>query len=294
MAEEQVIGGGGVGTGGASPESAAKGGDAGAFDWQGQLGDTFKDNQDFQATFTKEFTNDPAGVQKLAKNYAELQKKVGERGITKLPENATDEQKKAFNESVREVLGVPKDVKGYGELPAEVDGIKADSKLREGFLAKALEIGLSPDQAKAIDAWSFDVMKELAAADANQDAEFNKAAQARFGTETEAKMKEAQTLIAANISKEFQPLVAKLDNNALLVLSDVLLAQQKSLGSEDLPGNGGGGAGSRGADELHAEKLELMKSAAYKNAFDPQHKEVTKRVLELNEQVVKMREAGKK
>lgn len=300
MAEEEIIGGGGSGTGGVSPDQAAAGGGTGGaggeFKWQSHLAETFKDQPEVLKDFTtKGYTDDPAGVQKLAKDFTEAQKVIGQKGITKLPENATDEQKKAWTESVREVLGVPKDVKGYGELPAELDGVKADTKLREGFLAKALDLGLTPDQVKALDAWSFEMTKAASAADAAQNAEFDKAAKARFGNETDAKIKEAQTLIAANISAEFKPLVAGLDNNALLVLTDVLLKQQASLGSEDNGGGpNGGGAGSRSADELHAEKLQLMNSPAYKNAFDPQHKDVTKRVLELNEKVTNLRAAGTK
>lgn len=283
----EIIGGGGNngGTGGEGGNNGGAGGNGGgggsATDWQAFIPEA---TRTASAEVLKGFANDGTGLENLLKGYTESQKLIGQKGLMKLPENATDDQRKAFDEGLREVLGVPKDIAGYGELPAEVDGVKADTKLREGFLGVAHKIGLSPDQVKAVDAWSFEVMKALQADDAKTDAEFEVMAKQAFGANANASVEQAKVLLGTHV-QHFKGALAGLDNNSLLVMAEAMLNMQKAMGSEDTPlnANSNPGGGGKSMDEVRQEKLTLMQDKSYTNAFDPKHEATKKRVLELNQ-----------
>lgn len=255
---------------------AGSGGKTAAFDWHSQATDLMRGSPD---TF-KAFSNDAVGLQAMMKGYAESQKLIGQKGLVKLPDNATDDQKKAFNADLRKLMGVPDTADGY-KFQDEVDGQKADKQLRQSFAKVAHEAGLSPSQVEALDKWTYQYQK--VAQEATNKA-FGEAATKRFGDKAQTVMEVAKTLIADNIDPSFKDLVPSLDNNSLLIMADVMLTMNKKLGGEDVPGGGDAlSTGGKTPEEIRREKLTLMQSEAYRNPMDPQHQAVNKRVIELNQ-----------
>lgn len=91
----------------------------------------------------------------VAKSYLEAQKLLGKKvnGLAPLKENATDEDKKAWDAEFRKVMGVPEKPEGY-EI-AVPDGMKiTDPEMYSWFTKTAHELGQSPKQAQGwFDAW---------------------------------------------------------------------------------------------------------------------------------------------
>lgn len=289
----EIIGGGGNNGGapaaGGDPAGADKnGGSGGGNAWHTLIPEA---TRTASADVLKNFANDPTGLENLLKGYTEGQKLIGQKGLTRLPENATEEQKKAFDESRREVLGVPKDKDGYKF--DTIEGMNVDENLKGAFTDFALKIGLPADQANEL----FKFTHEFAKADQERvNAEFDTAGKKVFGDKAGASMEQAKVLAAKHIDPALKELLPKLDNNALLVLASMGLNMQKAMGSEDTPSNENGqpGGGGRSADDVRAEKLTLMRDPSYTNAMDPKHEATKKKVLELNELEYKLKNPGAK
>lgn len=80
---------------------------------------------------------------------------LSKAGLKALPENATTEQRTAYNAEISKLLGVPEKIEGYGitkpdQLP---EGMQWDDNAVNGFLAVAKENQVPPAAAKAIVAY---------------------------------------------------------------------------------------------------------------------------------------------
>jgi hypothetical protein len=95
----------------------------------------------------KEFKS-PADV---AKSYLEAQKLLGKRTIGRAPlkENATDEDKKAWDAEYRKVMGVPEKPEDYQiKVPEGRKILDQDKGFFDWFLKTSHELGQSPAQAQ--------------------------------------------------------------------------------------------------------------------------------------------------
>ena len=118
-------------------------------------------------------------------------------GMVKLPgEDATPEDIAAFHKS----LGVPDTIDGYGLTKPEKlpDGVQWNDEAATSYLAKAKEIGLTPQQAAALRDWQVELFGKDAASQIAQQAEMAKAEKAalneRFGKNLDASVALAQRL----------------------------------------------------------------------------------------------------
>ncbi len=113
-------------------------------DWRNGFSDELKGNKGLEKF------KDPAA---LAQSYLHLEKKIGEKGILPLKEDATQEEKDAYYNA----LGRPEKPEGY-EI-AYPDGMPEgmrDDALLADFRAKAHELGLSKAQAETLAKWQIE------------------------------------------------------------------------------------------------------------------------------------------
>jgi hypothetical protein len=87
----------------------------------------------------------------LAKAFLETKRLVGQKtvGLRPLAEDASDEDRKAFERELRRVAGVPESPDGYrfGEAPK---GLERDEETLAWYRAQAHKAGLSPQQAASL------------------------------------------------------------------------------------------------------------------------------------------------
>jgi hypothetical protein len=152
--------------------------------------------------------------------------------------------------------------------------------------------GLLPSQAKILsegyDAAMFGRANEAAAGVETQAGDFEKLADGHFGADKEAKLKIANEILKQHTPEAFQPHLANLSNEALMVLSSVLNNVHDKFMSEDDLNIGGKGAGAD-ASAIQAEARELMKTPAYKDFRNPEHDATVSKVNALYEQVGKIK-----
>jgi len=88
----------------------------------------------------------------LAKSYLEAQKLLGKRtiGLAPLKENATDDEKKAWDAEYRKLQGVPEKPEDYQiQIPEGRKILDQDKGFYDWFLKTSHELGQSPAQAQA-------------------------------------------------------------------------------------------------------------------------------------------------
>ena len=188
-----------------------------------------------------------------------------------------------------DAVGRPKTPAEYQfDIPKEV---KVDDKIVNQIKQMMHEEGLTPTQAKNLqkkfDALTLNIVKEKKLALQQQDTDFDKLATTTFGADRDKVMAVGKHLIDTFAPPAIKAEVAKLSNEALIVLSGVLKGiNDKYIKADGAPTGGGpgGGQGSSGAptpDTLRAEARALMVSEAYTNSMHFDHEIVKSQVDEL-------------
>lgn len=217
------------------------------------------------------------------------QQKLGQRVEGQIPgKDATPEQVKAYYKQI----GVPDDVTGYTVDPIEwaeeekAIGDYIDSSISEPIMndvkAAALASGMTPTQLKAVvDAYKRGTVKhqkEAIAKEQEQEVQFDTVATAMYGANKLTVLNNAKKILDASVPAQVKPYLAKLDNDALLVLAGALDGVSKRYIQED--GLGGKPTGSGAADEasIRAEGVKLMQHPAYRDVMHPEHGSIKRQV----------------
>lgn len=220
--------------------TAAKPAEAGAF----VLPDAYKDKPYLKGVDSQE---------KLLKMLDGAQELIGKKG----PSIPKDDAPQADWDAYYEALGRPKEAAEYKLEGAD----KADPKFFPKVQAALHKAGLTGRQAGTV--WSEvnkalgEYMAETGAASVAQDVDFNKLATETFGAQRDTVLARGKELIEAHMSPAMKTAAAKLDNNALIVMADLLQNIDKKFIRQDGPGGKPilqGGT----PDELRAKARGLM------------------------------------
>jgi len=128
------------GNAGGTVETAAPGGNT-----QVSFFDSLPDDVKGNEAFSTYKEMQPAD---LVKQHAELSGKVQD-AIIPPGENATDDEKKAFSERMRQINQVPEKVEGYAAALKLPEGIPANDPMLVSVLNRAHQAGLGPAQVQA-------------------------------------------------------------------------------------------------------------------------------------------------
>ncbi len=258
-------GGGGQGGGGTGPAGA------GAQGLSTLIPESYRDKD-----WVKQNTKDPESFFKFVDN---LNTTVGKKGVIIPGEKATPEEMKAFHSA----LGVPAKPEEYEFI--EIEELKGSKRIPETDAAvkKIMhEAGIPKEAAKKLQAGfeklMFQSHKKMLDENKALDDAFDAATAKMFGDKKEVALANAKKLITENTSAEIIPMVDKLDNNALLVLTAVLEGITKKYIKEDgfSGGGAGGGGGSDTYESLSAQQRELMKNKAFTDYNHPDHEKLMK------------------
>lgn len=220
------------------------------------------------------------GVDSMDKVFKMLdgaQELIGKRPAGIPGPDATPEDKAKFYDA----LGRPKTAGEYVFDGAD----KADPK----FLPKVQEAfhkhGLSAEQAKGIYAdingALAEFAKEAGLAAQQQDVNFDELANKTFGVNRDKVLSISKALLDANVSPSMKEHVAKLSNENLIVLADVLNnINAKYIKQDAAPGGSPTAVGLTPAS-VSAKGRELMMSEAYNNPFHANHAQVVQQVKEI-------------
>ena len=258
-------GGGGQGGGGTGPAGA------GAQGLSSIIPESYRDKD-----WVKQNTKDPESFFKFVDN---LNTTIGKKGVIVPGEKATPEELKAFHSA----LGVPTKPEEYEFI--EIEELKGAKRIPETDAAvkKIMhEAGIPKEAAKKLQAGfeklMFQSHKKMLDENKVLDDAFDAATAKMFGDKKETALANAKKLITENTSPEIIPMVDKLDNNALLVLTAVLDGVTKKYIKEDgfSGGGAGGGGGSETYESLSAQQRELMKNKAFTDYGHPDHEKLMK------------------
>lgn len=180
------------------------------------------------------------------------------------------------------------EAKGRPKTPAEYvlkDADKTDPDFLSAAQAAMHKRGLSPTEAAGL--WDelggalTKVAEKQGLAAKQLDIDFDKLGDEVFGANKNAILASSKILLDQNVSPKMKDTVAKLPNESLVVLADVINnIKTKYIKADGAPGSGPTATGSTPA-EIQAKGRELMGSEAYNNFRHPQHKETVKQVKEL-------------
>lgn len=211
------------------------------------------------------------GIDSVDKLFAMLdgaQALIGSKGPAVPKADAPQAEKDAYYTSI----GRPEKPEGYVIPGAE----KADPAFLPRLQKAFHKNGIPQDQAAAL--WT-DVgtelqewMNEKKLVEVQQDVDFTKLATDNFGAERDKILARGQELIKANVSPSMAPAVSKLDNNALIVLADILRNVDKKYIKQDGAPNVQPILNGGTPDELRAKARELMTA---QGKFTPMSAEFT-------------------
>lgn len=208
------------------------------------------------------------GVDSLEKLYAMLdgaQTLIGQKGTIVPKDDAPQTEWDAYYES----LGRPKTAAEYKFEGAD----KSDPKFLPKVQSALHEAGLTSKQAEKV--WTKvnvalgEYMKEKGIEVAAQDTDFNKLATDSFGVEREAVIARGKELLKELTSPNMKEHVAKLSNDSLIVLTDVLRNVDKKYIRQDGPQKPPSLLGGT-PDELRAKARGLMEK---QRGLDPMSQE---------------------
>jgi len=258
-----------------------------------------------QRTFSPEnwreaLPEDLRSDQALAKyqNFEDLARGVvnSQRLIGKDPNSLVEVPAERSLENLKPVLqklGLPENADGYQLKAGEgvSEALKPDSDLAKGFIQKAHEIGVLPEQAQAVYDWFASTMGETMSsseeAQAEQAAENIQTLQTEFGQAFDAKIAAADRAVEKFGGKELREEI----NNSPLATSPRLIKFLASVGDmlqED--GGDGHGSGEFGRPvtpaEAKARADDLTRRANELPFNDPERRRLT-------EEAVKIRARGR-
>jgi hypothetical protein len=252
----------------ADPAPAAAPADAAA-DWRAGLPEELRD-----AAALKKF-NDPGA---LAKSYVELEKKIGQRGVTVPGEGAAPEEIAAY----RKALGVPEKPDGYGLKVPEGVPEHAWNEASGTLLSNwAHDLALTPAQAQGL----AERYAKMVADHAQQEAvATEEALRGEWGALYDRKVAAAARATKELLGPEAAAVLAEagLSNNVHL------LRALNRIGEAISPHDGSAGMGGGGAPSAdpRAEIKALKASPAYEDALHPAHRETVARITQLYKRVV--------
>ena len=213
--------------------------------------------------------------EKLLKMLDGAQELIGKKGPALPKPDAPQADWDAYYESI----GRPKTAAEYAFDGAD----KADPKFLPKVQAAMHKAGLTPTQAKTV--WSEvngalkDFMTEKGIVEQQLETDFVKLATDTFGVDKDKVITRGNELIRANISPSMKDALGKLDNNALIVLSDVLRNIDAKYIKQDGPGKQPDATGVT-PNELSAKARTLMSEQAKHNPMSQEFLNLQKQIDE--------------
>jgi len=230
------------------------------------------------------------GIDSMDKLYAMLdgaQDLIGKKGPAIPKADAPQAEKDAYYESI----GRPKTPGEY-----KFDGQdKADPKFLPRLQNAFHKNGLPQEQAanlwKDVQVELQEWMKETGLQEKQFNVDFDKLATESFGAERDKVLARGKELITANISPAMRPAIEKLDNNALVVLADVLRNLDKKYIKPDSAPNAQPTLNGGTPDELRAKAKGLMEQ---QGKLSPMSQEFTNLQTQIDAIYDQIRKSGVK
>lgn len=259
-------GGEGQGAGAGAPPAGAAGA---APNLATIIPETYRDKD-----WVKQNAKDPESFFKFVDN---LNTTVGKKGVIVPGEKATPEEVKAFHSA----LGVPGKPEEYEFV--DIEELKGSKRIPETDAAvkKIMhEAGIPKEAAKKLQAGfeklMFQSHKKMLDENKVIDDAFDASTAKLFGDKKDVAIANAKKLITENTPPEIIPMIDKLDNNSLIILTAALDGITKKYIKED-GFSGGAGSGSSGSETyegLSSQQRELMKNKAFSDYSHPDHEKL--------------------
>lgn len=247
-------------------------------DWSPELKDNplFKDIKD---------------PQDIAKALIETQGKV----IARPAEDATPEQKQAFDAQIRELMGVPKDAKDYGltkpeGLTPEMEALYNEEGLA-AFGQTAVTLGLTKEQVAGLQKFDQErTAAQLQSADAAAKqreqaflADFTKV----HGTNADKVLDTAGAIMESAGKQADIDIIKAAPEAVRKAMANILHGvAQKYIGEGQLPGQGGGGNGAtKSLGELETDLKAVIAKPEYRDQFSPNHQATLDQATQLSQQI---------
>lgn len=232
----------------------------------------------------KPYLKDVKDLPSVLKMLDGAQTKLGQRPAGIPQDSASDDEWNKFFATVR-----PEKAEGYefkrDEAVAKSLGIKPEVEAKvKGIFHEA---GLTKRQASIVqskyEALQLELAKDVIAQNQKQDEEFEKLAETSFGKEADKVLTSGKAIIDKYLPANMKPFLAKLDNNALVVMAGFAKAmKEKFMGQDEIPAGGeGAAAGATTEAEIRKEASALMALPAYSDKFHKDHEATKKKVDEL-------------
>lgn len=285
--------GGAGGAGGAGTPPTATGGE-GTPPEPSELAKAFGDA--YNADLLKDIKT-PADMIKAFTDAKDLAAKA----LTFPGADATDDQKKAFNDQYRSAM-VPADAKSYGltkpeGLAPELDNLFSDEGLGQ-FADVAHKIGLTKDQATALMAFdrqrSESLMAQATQAAQARETQFMDTFRKQHGANAEKVLDTGVNIISKHGSEADIANIAGAPEAARMAFANVLNNVAKAYIGEDSLGSGVGGCGAgKSINELQGELRDIIASDAYRNDFHADHKSSHDRSKAISQEIKRLSAAAK-
>lgn len=228
--------------------------------------------------------------QDLAKALVETSGKV----LARPADDATAEQKAAFDAQLRELAGVPKDVKEYGlakpaDLPAEMEALYSEEGLN-AFGTTALQLGLTKEQVAGLQKFDQERTQAQLSAATETVAQREQAFLAEFtkqhGANANKVLDTAGAIMDASGKQADIDIIKSAPEATRKALANILNdVAKKYIGEGQLPGGGGGGGAAKSAGELKGELQAVIAKPEYRDQFHPDHKSTLAKATELSQQI---------
>lgn len=222
------------------------------------------------------------GIDDVYKMLDGAQTLIGQKGPALPKADAPATEWDAYYES----LGRPKTAAEYTPVLTGAD--KTDPKLLPRLQGAFHKAGLRPDQAKIIwdeSAQAFqDIAKEQGIINQQADTDFDKLATDTFGADRDRILASSKAILDANVSANMKPQIAKLSNENLIVLADVLNNINKKYIKQDGPGSQPTVSGSS-PDELRAKARGLMSEQSKHDPMSVEFQNLQKQINDIYDSI---------
>lgn len=212
--------------------------------------------------------------EKLLKMLDGAQELIGKKGPAMPKPEAPQAEWDAYYESI----GRPKTAAEYVFDGAD----KADQKFLPKVQAAMHKNGLTPNQAKGVwvdvNAALGEYMTEKGVSDAQADVDFDKLAAESFGVDRDKILARGKQLVDANISPAMKNAAMKLDNNAYVVLADILRNIDKKYISPDGAPLGKPNATGMTPADVSIKARTLMSEQSKFSIMSPEYQNLQKQI----------------
>lgn len=249
-------------------------------DWRTGLSD------DYREKYT-EFKD----VNSLMKGYEGLVSKLGQNPIVRPKDDAPDDVKAEYFNSLKKELGAPDNVDGYKfDLPEDLPENFIDDKqlgdMKELFLQEGVPAATAEKIISKYAEGQLDAFNTLESSQDDAMASAETALKEAWGDEYDGNLNKASAFADKYLSKET---VDSMGNNPHLIKDILNLYNQTAenrIDSQNMEVK-------HSSTDLREEAVQLMRSADYTNPMSPNHKTVRERVSDLYKRAGDM-EAGVK